>query len=342
MLWPSTPTPMAIGESGRVFNFSTIMAVAPNEGLTPSRLTVADYNARMNDRMNSSAILDICATGVARDPESPSEQAARSGQFGQQVLCAAFSWPGEEEASHLRVKNTFIDGYDEDSDDQGEASVAIHNLGVKSEPASMFRGGTFEPVRPPLPRAQSDQPPDQTFATVSNQTTQPTMLPFFQTTTQPTMMMGQPTMMMQVVGGQPMACQPWSGNGQPMMLQGQPVVYMTAPVGMQQGMTMMSMPAAGSPALVTAAPQAIQLPSSPAGGQSNVEPYATRKPVWSAGSVTHGSGNCRPCAWFWKDQGCENGKDCRHCHLCPEGELKHRKKDKVATLRTTAPRDARR
>eukprot|EP00928_Gymnodinium_smaydae_P020048 TRINITY_DN17739_c0_g1_i1.p1 TRINITY_DN17739_c0_g1~~TRINITY_DN17739_c0_g1_i1.p1 ORF type:complete len:574 (+),score=102.56 TRINITY_DN17739_c0_g1_i1:304-2025(+) len=53
----------------------------------------------------------------------------------------------------------------------------------------------------------------------------------------------------------------------------------------------------------------------------------------SAGSALHGTGDCRPCAWFHKSGGCANGKDCRHCHLCPEGELKTRKKDKVVTLR---------
>jgi hypothetical protein len=40
-----------------------MQANAPNEGLTPSRLTVADYNARMNDRMNTSGLVDNCATG---------------------------------------------------------------------------------------------------------------------------------------------------------------------------------------------------------------------------------------------------------------------------------------
>jgi len=54
----------------------------------------------------------------------------------------------------------------------------------------------------------------------------------------------------------------------------------------------------------------------------------------SLGSTLHGSGMCRPCAWFWKAQGCENGMECRHCHLCPEGEVKGRRKMKVAVLRT--------
>eukprot|EP00929_Paragymnodinium_shiwhaense_P084088 TRINITY_DN44942_c0_g1_i1.p1 TRINITY_DN44942_c0_g1~~TRINITY_DN44942_c0_g1_i1.p1 ORF type:complete len:586 (+),score=136.70 TRINITY_DN44942_c0_g1_i1:116-1873(+) len=53
----------------------------------------------------------------------------------------------------------------------------------------------------------------------------------------------------------------------------------------------------------------------------------------SVGSVLHGTGACRPCAWFFKITGCENGKDCRHCHLCPEGEIKIRKKMKVGLLK---------
>lgn len=53
----------------------------------------------------------------------------------------------------------------------------------------------------------------------------------------------------------------------------------------------------------------------------------------SLGSVDHGTGVCRPCAWFWKRGGCKSGRLCSHCHLCPEGELKARRKAKVLTLR---------
>jgi len=49
------------------------------------------------------------------------------------------------------------------------------------------------------------------------------------------------------------------------------------------------------------------------------------------GSALHGSGTCRPCAWFWKYPGCQKGQDCGHCHLCPDGEIKVRKKAKQAT-----------
>jgi hypothetical protein len=52
----------------------------------------------------------------------------------------------------------------------------------------------------------------------------------------------------------------------------------------------------------------------------------------SAGSAEHPY-NCKPCAWFHKPKGCENGKDCRHCHLCPEREIQNRRKFKQAILR---------
>lgn len=53
----------------------------------------------------------------------------------------------------------------------------------------------------------------------------------------------------------------------------------------------------------------------------------------SKGSELHGTGNCRPCAWFWKKDGCVNGAECFHCHQCPEGEIKKRKKAKVEQIR---------
>lgn len=48
----------------------------------------------------------------------------------------------------------------------------------------------------------------------------------------------------------------------------------------------------------------------------------------SVGSAMHGTGNCKPCVWFWKANGCKNGQDCCHCHVCPEGEKRTRKKAK--------------
>jgi len=62
-------------------------------------------------------------------------------------------------------------------------------------------------------------------------------------------------------------------------------------------------------------------------------PAAPRTSNVSIGSALHGSGTCRPCAWFWRSGGCQNDKACYHCHLCPEGELKVRKKNKLTMMR---------
>eukprot|EP00929_Paragymnodinium_shiwhaense_P002924 TRINITY_DN103259_c0_g1_i1.p1 TRINITY_DN103259_c0_g1~~TRINITY_DN103259_c0_g1_i1.p1 ORF type:complete len:419 (-),score=66.45 TRINITY_DN103259_c0_g1_i1:244-1329(-) len=53
----------------------------------------------------------------------------------------------------------------------------------------------------------------------------------------------------------------------------------------------------------------------------------------SVGSVAHTEGRCKPCAWFWKAQGCKNGSDCRHCHACPMDEIRNRKKNRNISLR---------
>lgn len=62
---------------------------------------------------------------------------------------------------------------------------------------------------------------------------------------------------------------------------------------------------------------------------------ATR-PSLSIGSAEHSSGRCKPCAWYWKPQGCANGVECRACHLCPKGRLKSLKREKVTMLRAAA------
>eukprot|EP00933_Yihiella_yeosuensis_P059109 TRINITY_DN6002_c0_g1_i1.p1 TRINITY_DN6002_c0_g1~~TRINITY_DN6002_c0_g1_i1.p1 ORF type:complete len:411 (+),score=95.88 TRINITY_DN6002_c0_g1_i1:161-1393(+) len=49
----------------------------------------------------------------------------------------------------------------------------------------------------------------------------------------------------------------------------------------------------------------------------------------SIGSAYHASGNCKPCSWFWKTKGCKNGTKCLHCHLCPRGAVKLRRKQQV-------------
>eukprot|EP00930_Biecheleria_cincta_P027561 TRINITY_DN19336_c0_g1_i1.p1 TRINITY_DN19336_c0_g1~~TRINITY_DN19336_c0_g1_i1.p1 ORF type:complete len:393 (-),score=86.29 TRINITY_DN19336_c0_g1_i1:425-1603(-) len=65
-------------------------------------------------------------------------------------------------------------------------------------------------------------------------------------------------------------------------------------------------------------------------------------PLPSMGASLHGqlTGEglpaCTPCGWFHKPEGCQNGADCRRCHLCPEGETKARKKKKLARLKAAA------
>ena len=58
----------------------------------------------------------------------------------------------------------------------------------------------------------------------------------------------------------------------------------------------------------------------------------------SRGSEGHGTGACSPCVWHWKSQGCLRGGECGHCHLCPQSELKTRRKGRVATLRCISTR----
>lgn len=59
-----------------------------------------------------------------------------------------------------------------------------------------------------------------------------------------------------------------------------------------------------------------------------------RRPEPSRGAADHGTGNCKPCAWFHHAEGCRHGTDCEFCHMCPAGEIKKRKKDKQKILRS--------
>jgi len=69
------------------------------------------------------------------------------------------------------------------------------------------------------------------------------------------------------------------------------------------------------------------------GASQAVVALDAREPLMSAGSALHELGECRPCAWYWRPQGCENGQDCRHCHLCPQGALKERRRSKMSSAR---------
>lgn len=65
-----------------------------------------------------------------------------------------------------------------------------------------------------------------------------------------------------------------------------------------------------------------------------------RAPSVSRGSALHGAGQCVPCAWYWKAEGCRSGPECRRCHTCPAGELKARRKVKNSMLRGLSKQSA--
>jgi hypothetical protein len=51
------------------------------------------------------------------------------------------------------------------------------------------------------------------------------------------------------------------------------------------------------------------------------------EPNWpSGGSGNHALGQCKPCAFFHSPQGCQTGRDCKFCHLCPPREVQRRKR----------------
>lgn len=92
---------------------------------------------------------------------------------------------------------------------------------------------------------------------------------------------------------------------------------------------------AAPPAAPAAGAQVAEL-SQPAAGNvlwAQEGEAARATPARSLGSEQHGSGECRPCAWYYKPKGCHMGAQCTFCHLCPEGEIKSRKKAKVAAIR---------
>lgn len=51
--------------------------------------------------------------------------------------------------------------------------------------------------------------------------------------------------------------------------------------------------------------------------------------IWSKGSAGHAEGKCSPCGFLWKGSGCQKAEKCEFCHLCPAGEVKRRKKEKL-------------
>lgn len=57
-----------------------------------------------------------------------------------------------------------------------------------------------------------------------------------------------------------------------------------------------------------------------------IYPDVPQTEIFTAGSAKHQLGQCKPCAFSWKPEGCQSGTDCKFCHLCPPGEKQRRKK----------------
>jgi hypothetical protein len=84
-------------------------------------------------------------------------------------------------------------------------------------------------------------------------------------------------------------------------------------------------------------------PSSPMASRTDFAPPATvlelsnllqaslgSSELPTVGSAEHQFGECKPCAFFWKQDGCGNGVNCLFCHLCGPDEKKRRQKEKKA------------
>jgi len=78
--------------------------------------------------------------------------------------------------------------------------------------------------------------------------------------------------------------------------------------------------------------------SSP-GSSVSVSPQAQLDDVsfgsgeWSAGAAGHAQGTCKPCGWNRKPGGCSKGTSCEFCHMCDDGALKRKKKDRLQRIK---------
>eukprot|EP00429_Kryptoperidinium_foliaceum_P019932 CAMPEP_0176046616 /NCGR_PEP_ID=MMETSP0120_2-20121206/23148_1 /TAXON_ID=160619 /ORGANISM="Kryptoperidinium foliaceum, Strain CCMP 1326" /LENGTH=197 /DNA_ID=CAMNT_0017380029 /DNA_START=42 /DNA_END=635 /DNA_ORIENTATION=+ len=53
----------------------------------------------------------------------------------------------------------------------------------------------------------------------------------------------------------------------------------------------------------------------------------------SIGSALHAVGGCKPCAWNRKAAGCFKGAACEFCHLCDDGAVAKKKRERRARVR---------
>lgn len=99
--------------------------------------------------------------------------------------------------------------------------------------------------------------------------------------------------------------------------------------------------AAGAAAVAAGALPAAQAPLGDGDDDSEAPPLSTNDdggPTAVELMAAHAAGKCTPCNYYWyKADGCRQGDDCKFCHLCPKGEIKRRKKEKVRMLRVLVP-----
>lgn len=64
-----------------------------------------------------------------------------------------------------------------------------------------------------------------------------------------------------------------------------------------------------------------------------LEPVLGSASLPTVGSAGHHFRKCKPCAFAWKESGCQSGASCKFCHLCDPTEKKHRRKAKLQLRR---------
>lgn len=252
---------------------------------------------------------------------------------------------GEPCIASLKVKNTFIEcilpDEDEDDEDFGPPISWVKSCPAESMQASFAKTPALQ-AQPVVERTPAPAAPELDPASFEDEASTPTTIsPQSQA---------------------PMAQQPPQPEkaaiiSQPVFVMASPIVSFVPSAAVQQAMPNLVIPFPGvsmGPSLAPAREIVLkedddeqEAPTKPlvplaqevALASEEVVPLEIRKPSSSVGSTLHGTGNCRPCAWFWRPQGCSNGQDCRHCHMCSKGEVKARRRSKNSVSRVQKQRE---
>eukprot|EP00928_Gymnodinium_smaydae_P018874 TRINITY_DN17194_c0_g2_i1.p1 TRINITY_DN17194_c0_g2~~TRINITY_DN17194_c0_g2_i1.p1 ORF type:complete len:267 (+),score=26.11 TRINITY_DN17194_c0_g2_i1:35-835(+) len=54
---------------------------------------------------------------------------------------------------------------------------------------------------------------------------------------------------------------------------------------------------------------------------------------WSLGATYHDAGQCLPCGFAWRPGGCTKGEGCPFCHMCEQGTIQQRRKERKKAAR---------